>query len=157
MNDIEGILQKFQNISRESLIPVLQEVQDLYGYLPEEIIKKIGTRLNLPVSKIYGLSTFYNQFRFTPKGKYHIKICNGTGCHMNGSGTLLNQLNKILNINGGETSRDGIFSLEVQSCIGACGQGPVIEINGEYHENATKEKLKEIIEYYRHLEEKKYV
>jgi NADH-quinone oxidoreductase E subunit len=157
MIDIEEILQKFPNLSRDMLIPVLQEIQDKYGYLPEDVINKIGKSLDLPASKIYGLTTFYNQFRYAPQGKYHLQICNGTGCHMNGSEYLFDQIVKSLNIQDGETTRDGMFSLEIRSCIGACGQGPVIAVNGEYHENTSKEKFKEIIQYYRHLEEKKYV
>ena len=141
MDKIESLLQKFPNLSRESLIPILQEVQDEFGYLSEDSIKKIGMVLNLPASKIYGLSTFYNQFRFTPKGKYHIQVCHGTCCHMEGAGRILNEITKFLSIQDGETSRDGIFSLEVLSCIGACAQSPVIAVNGEYFEKISKEKI----------------
>jgi NADH-quinone oxidoreductase E subunit len=153
MDKIDSLLENYPNLSREALIPILQEIQDEYGYLSEDAIRKIGTALKLPSSKIYGLSTFYNQFRFTPKGKYHIQVCHGTGCHMEGAGHILSEITKILNIQDGETSRDEILSLEVLSCVGACAQSPVITVNGEYFEKITKEKLKEIIEYYRHLEE----
>ena len=108
IDKIESLLQKFPNPGRESLIPILQEVQDEFGYLSEDAIKKIGTALDLPASKIYGLSTFYNQFRFTPRGKYHIQVCNGTCCHMEGAGRILNEITKMLSIQDGETSRDGI-------------------------------------------------
>ena len=80
--DINLILKEFQNLNRDSLIPILQKVQDVYGYLSEESISKIGRYLDLPTTKVYGLATFYNQFRFTPPGKYHIRVCDGTGCHM---------------------------------------------------------------------------
>jgi NADH-quinone oxidoreductase subunit E len=153
MDKITEILQKFPDLGRESLIPVLQEVQDNYGYLPEEAMNRISRILNLPLSRIYGLSTFYNQFRFTRIGKYHIRICHGTGCHMKGSGKLLEEIIKLIGISDGQTTRDGIFSLELLSCIGACGQSPVISINGEYYEKVTKEKLTEIVRYYRYLEE----
>lgn len=153
MDKIESLLQKYPNLNRESLIPILQEIQNEFGYLSEDAIRKIGVAMDLPASKVYGLSTFYNQFRFTPKGKYHIQVCHGTCCHMEGVCRVLNEITKILSIKDGETSRDGIFSLEVLSCIGACAQSPVIAVNGEYFEKITKEKLKELIKYYRHLEE----
>jgi NADH-quinone oxidoreductase E subunit len=153
MDKIDTLLQKFPNLSRDTLIPILQEIQNEYGYLSEESIRKIGSALDLPVSKIYGLSTFYNQFRFTPKGKYHIQVCHGTCCHMEGAGHILDEITTILNIRDGETSRDGLFSLEVLSCIGACAQSPVVAVNGDYIQKITGDKLKEIIQYYRQQEE----
>jgi NADH-quinone oxidoreductase subunit E len=144
--DIDIILKDFPNINRDSLIPILQKIQDEYGYLSEESIGQIGRYLDLPATKVYGLATFYNQFRFTPPGKYHIKVCDGTGCHLEGSGKLLKEIEKLLKIDDGETSRDGIFSLEVLSCIGACGHAPVISVNGEYHCRLDKTALKELIQ-----------
>jgi NADH-quinone oxidoreductase subunit E len=152
MDEIGVILLKFPDLSRESLIPVLQEIQDHYGYLPEEALYRISDTLNLPLSKIYGLSTFYNQFRFSPIGRFHIKICHGTGCHMDGSGKLLEEIIKLIGISDGQTTRDGLFSLEILSCIGACGQSPIISINGNFYEEVTKARLAEIINHYRHLE-----
>jgi NADH:ubiquinone oxidoreductase subunit E len=145
MEKIDDLLKKFPELSRDNLIPILQATQDAYGYLSEDSLKKIATSLRLPASKIYGLSTFYNQFRFAPPGKYHIRVCHGTTCHMNEAGTILKEIQKVLGINDGETSRDGLFSLEVLSCIGACGQAPVISINGKFHDRLTKEKLKTIL------------
>lgn len=142
---VRGILKEFPNISRDSLIPILQKVQDDFGYLSEESVREISKYLNLPASKVYGLATFYNQFRFTPPGKYHIRVCDGTGCHLEGSGFLLKELEKSLGITDGETSRDGVFSLEVLSCIGACGNAPVISINGKYYSKVDKKRLNEII------------
>lgn len=150
---MDEILNKFPDLSRDNLIPILQATQDEFGYLSEDALKKIGLALKLPVSKIYGLSTFYNQFRFVSLGKYHIRVCNGTTCHMNESGLILNEIEKFLNIHDGETSRDGLFSLEVLSCIGACGQAPVISINGKYYDKLSKAKLKSLIQTYRNLEE----
>lgn len=142
---IRSILKEFPNLSRDSLIPILQKVQDNFGYLSEESVDVISRYLNLPASKVYGLATFYNQFRFTPPGKYHIRVCDGTGCHLEGSGFVLKELEKILNITDGETSRDGLFSLEILSCIGACGEAPVISINDRYYTKVDKKKLKMII------------
>src|SRR6056297_3040210 len=99
---INSILKEFPNINRDSLIPILQKIQDEYGYLSEESINAIGKYLDLPTIKVYGLATFYNQFRFTPPGKYHIRVCDGTGCHLEGSGKTLKEIEKILNIEDGE-------------------------------------------------------
>ncbi len=148
MNDrskIEEIIGSFPDINRDVLIPMLQRIQDENGFIPEEAILKISEYLDLPTSKIYGLATFYNQFRFTPVGKNHICVCNGTGCHLEGSSELLKELQKLLRIGEGQTSRDGLFSLEVLSCVGACSEGPVVVINGRYYNKVTPETLKEII------------
>jgi NADH-quinone oxidoreductase subunit E len=146
MEKMDDLLKKFPELSRDNLIPILQATQDEYGYLSEESLKKISEVLSLPASKIYGLSTFYNQFRFEPLGKFHIRVCHGTTCHMKNAGTMINEIKKILGIQDGETSRDGLFSLEVLSCIGACGQAPVISINGKYFDRLTKEKLKSVLQ-----------
>jgi len=153
MEKMDKILNNFPDLSRDNLIPILQATQDEYGYLSEEALKKIGLALKLPVSKIYGLSTFYNQFRFVSLGKYHLRVCNGTTCHMKEAGQILKEIEKHLNIQDGETSRDGLFSLEVLSCIGACGQAPVISINGKYYDKLNKTKLKTLLQSYRNLEE----
>lgn len=145
---LEDILSRFPNISRDALIPILQEVQDEYGYLSEESIREISSFLSLPDSKVYGLATFYNQFRFSPPGRFHIQLCHGTACHLEGSVNLLKEIGKLLNIKDGETTRDGLFSLEVLSCIGACGQAPVMCINGRYFNKVDKNKLKDIIKTY---------
>ena len=146
---VEEILERFPQIKRNALIPLLQAVQDEFGYISEEAISRIGGHLSLPTSKVYGLATFYNQFSFTPRGFYHVVLCNGTSCHMSGSGELLSELMKLLEIKDGETTRDGLFSLEVQSCIGACGQSPVMAVNGEYHSGISVKEVREIIKQYR--------
>jgi NADH-quinone oxidoreductase subunit E len=146
---IEEILGRFPQIKRNALIPLLQAVQDEFGYISEEAISRIGLHLSLPSSKVYGLATFYNQFTFSPRGYYHVVLCNGSSCHMSGSGELLNEISKVLEIHDGETTRDGLFSLEVQSCIGACGQSPVMAVNGTYHSGITVKEVREIINQYR--------
>jgi NADH-quinone oxidoreductase E subunit len=146
MEKIDELLSSFPDLSRDNLIPVLQATQDEFGYLSEDSLKKIARALKLPASKIYGLSTFYNQFRFEPPGKFHIRVCQGTTCHMKEASHIIKEIEKILGIHDGETSRDGMFSLEVLSCIGACGQAPVISINGRYYEKVNKENLKTILQ-----------
>ena len=150
---IDSIIEKFPDIRQESLIPLLQVIQDTNGYITEDAISKIGKHLNISTSKIYGVASFYNQFRFSPKGKYHIQVCYGTACHVLGASTVLKELEKILKIKDGETTKDGIFSLEVQTCIGGCGQAPVIAINGNFYGKLNLEKLEELINSLKQQEE----
>lgn len=146
---IEEILHRFPQIKRNALIPLLQAMQDEFGYISEEAVASIGTHLSLPTSKVYGLATFYNQFTFSPRGMYHVVLCNGTSCHMGGAGELLKELTKLLEIRDGETTRDGMFSLEVQSCIGACGQSPVLAVNGTYYSGIGVKDVRAIIRQFR--------
>jgi len=147
--DINDIIEKFPNAQRDSLIPMLQEVQERHGYLSREAVVHIGNHLKLPASKIYGVATFYNQFRFQPLGQFHIQVCRGTACHVKGSESVLDSLRRELEIEPGNTTRDGLFSLEVVACIGACGLAPVININGEFHAGVTTQKLTKILNVYR--------
>ena len=143
--DIEPILKKHANAKRDALIPILQEVQEAEGYLSREAVIRIGRHLGLPASKIYGVATFYNQFRFQPKGKYHFMVCRGTACHVKGSLKNLETAMKGLNLKPGQTSRDRLFSLEVVACMGACGLAPVVNVNGEFYAKVTPKKLARII------------
>jgi NADH-quinone oxidoreductase subunit E len=147
-NRIEEILERFPQIKRNALIPLLQAIQNEFGYISETAIARIGDHLSLPTSKVYGLATFYNQFSFSPRGKYHISICNGSSCHMGGAGELLSEITKMLEIKDGETTRDRLFSLEVQSCIGACGQSPVMAINDTYYPGVGIKEVRAIIKQY---------
>lgn len=146
---IDQILKRFPQIKRNALIPLLQAFQDEFGYISETAVSRIGTHLSLPTSKVYGLSTFYNQFSFIPRGEYHITLCKGSSCHMGGAGDLLGEIYKILDIGDGETTRDRLFSLEVQSCLGACGQSPVMAVNGKYYSHVSIKEVRDIIKYYR--------
>lgn len=145
----EEILNKYANADRDSLIPILQEVQDIDGWLSETALTSIGNHLGIPVSKVYGVATFYNQFRFQPQGQNHIQVCRGTACHVLGSATVLEELKRKLKIGVGETTKDGLFSLEIVACIGTCGLAPVININGNFHAGVTTESLDGIIESYK--------
>ena len=142
---IQTILEKYPDAKRDSLIPILQEVQEIEGFLSRESIARIGEHLKLPTSKIYGVATFYNQFRFKANGKYHIQVCRGTACHVKGSARVLEAVKRELKIEAGETTRDGLFSLEVVSCLGACGLSPVITINGEFYAGVKPESIKGIL------------
>jgi NADH-quinone oxidoreductase subunit E len=149
MPTVNTILEKYNDAKRDSLIPLLQEVQELEGFLSESAIVEVGKKLKLSSSKIYGVATFYNQFRFDKPGQYQIQICRGTACHVKGSATVLKALEAELAVEAGQTTRDGLFSLEVVACIGACGLAPVISINGEFFAGVKPEDINGILETYR--------
>jgi len=143
---VDRILAANQGAPRAALIPLLQEIQDLEGYLSQESISRIGRHLGLSAAKVYGVATFYNQFRFAPRGRYHFMLCRGTACHVKGSRRLLEAVTRALGIQPGETSRDRVFSLEVVACMGACGLAPALAVNGEMHARVTPLKLSRIID-----------
>jgi NADH-quinone oxidoreductase subunit E len=147
--DIEPILRAHPNAKRDSLIPILQEVQERLGYLPREAVVRVAQHLGLPASKVYGVATFYNQFRFQARGKHHVQVCRGTACHVKGSAAVLESIKRALGIDAGQTTRDGLFSLEVVACIGACGLAPVIAIDGEFHASQTSDTAKALLDSYR--------
>lgn len=144
--EIEALLTRFPRAGREDLIPLLQDVQEACGFLPHDALVRIGHHLHLPVSKIYGVATFYNQFRFHAPGRFHIQVCRGTACHVKGSAAVLEALKRALGIEPGQTSRDGLFSLEVVACIGACGLAPVISVNGTFHAGVTPDSVRRILQ-----------
>ncbi len=144
--DLSEILNKYPHAKRDALIPIMQEVQEMQGYLSRESVVEIGRYLDLPTSKIYGVATFYNQFRFQPLGKNHVQVCRGTACHVKGSAAILEALQRELEITAGQTTRDGLFSLEVVACIGACGLAPVISINGEFYASLEPDMIKGILD-----------
>lgn len=150
MNDkIREIISEFKGEGRDKLIPVLQKVQNEIGFISKEAVVEIGSLLNLPSSKIYGVATFYNQFRFEPKGKYHILVCRGTACHVKGSADTLEAIERELGIKSGKTTKDGKFSIEVVACLGACGLAPLICVNDEFYANVSRDRVSEIIKSYR--------
>ena len=154
MNAVDAILQKHPRAGRDALIPILQEVQEKEGYLSREAVIRISKHLNLPTTKIFGVATFYNQFRFQPRGKYHFTVCRGTACHVKGSNRVLDMAEKLLKLKPGQTSRDRIFSLETVACMGACGLSPVMNLNGEFYAKVTPQKLVQIIQECRETESK---
>ncbi len=132
-----------------SLMPILQEAQGIYGYLPIEVQTIISNRMNIPMEKIYGIVTFYSQFSLSPKGKYKVSVCMGTACYVKGSGDIFNKLKTILGIEDGECTADGNYSLESCRCIGACGLAPVITINDDVYGKLTADDLDGIISKYK--------
>jgi NADH:ubiquinone oxidoreductase subunit E len=142
MNSVESdqILAKYPEARREYLIQMLQDFQEVNRYVSKEIIQKIGGHLRLPASKIYGVATFYNQFKFNAPGKYHIQVCRGTACHVKGSSDVLDIIARELKINPGQTTRDGMFSLEIVACLGARGLGPGISGYGGIYAGIARKK-----------------
>ncbi len=130
------------------LMPIMQKAQDIYGYLPYEVQKKISDELDVPMEKIYGVATFYSQFNLYPKGQYKISVCLGTACYVKGSGDIYNKLMELLGIAGGECTADGKFSLDACRCIGACGLAPVMMINDDVYGRLTPDELDGILAKY---------
>ena len=143
--DIDSILMKYKQGKREDLIPLLQEIQMDHGYISEEAIVRLGMFLGLSTTKIYGLATFYDQFRFIPSGKIRIKICHGTSCFLNGSQAIISKTKEETGILPGQTTRDGLLSYEIVSCMGGCNNGPVINVNGEYYTHIKPGQVPELI------------
>ena len=131
-----------------ALMPILQQAQEIYGYLPIEVQEIIAKEMDIPLEKIYGVVTFYSQFSLNPKGKYTISVCLGTACYVKGSGDISNKLSEILRIKGGETTPDGKFSLVDCRCIGACGLAPVLTVNEDVYGRLTVDDVADILAKY---------
>lgn len=147
MDKLEEILAKFQGV-KGALIPVLQEAQNAYGYLPKEVIQFIAEKLAIPVSQIYGVVTFYSQFHLNPRGKNIVRVCQGTACHVRGAKAILKALEDNLQIKAGGTTPDLKFTLETVACIGACGLAPVMMVNDDTHGRLTPQIVPELLAKY---------
>ena len=131
-----------------ALMPVLQQAQEIYGYLPIEVQQIISDEMQIPMSKIFGVVTFYSFYSLQPKGKYKISVCLGTACYVKGSGQVYDKLQQVLGIGGGECTPDGKFSLEACRCVGACGLAPVMMINDDVHGRLTPDSVEGILAKY---------
>jgi NADH-quinone oxidoreductase subunit E len=129
----------------EGLVPILQEIQAAFHYLPEEAIQEISRYLQIPESAVYGVSTFYTQFKLIPQGRKIIRVCWGTACHVRGGIKVRAELEKVLGIKAGETTPDGEYTLLTVACIGACALGPSMMIDNEVYAKMTPKKIREII------------
>lgn len=148
VKQIKEICARYKN-EPSPLMIVLTDVQKEYGYIPLEVQEVISAELNIPVSDIYGVVTFYSFFSLKPKGKYIIGVCIGTACYVKGSQNVLDKFAEILNIKTGETSADGLFTLDGLRCIGACGIAPAISINGKVYPKVQLSEVKKIVDEYR--------
>ena len=142
---IEQLFLEYKPI-KDNLIQMLNEIQEHYGYVPMEVQKDLSEFLSVPMAEIYGVVTFYSRFSLKPKGKYNISVCLGTACFVKGSQKLMDRLLERLQIQPGETTEDGKFSIEETRCVGACGLAPVFTVNGEVYGKATVQKLDQVLE-----------
>ncbi|WP_250229487.1 NADH-quinone oxidoreductase subunit NuoE family protein [Anaeropeptidivorans aminofermentans] len=145
--ELDEILARYKDVPG-GIMPVLQETQRIYGYLPYEVQKKISEDMDVKMEEIYGIATFYSQFSLTPKGQYDISVCLGTACYVKGSGDILNEISKLLGIGTDECTADGKFSISSCRCIGCCGLAPVMTVNGEVYGRLEVKDVKGILEKY---------
>lgn len=145
--ETKEILEKYPK-EKDKLIAILNDIQERFGYIPEQAQKETSEYLSIPMAEIYGVITFYSRFTLAPKGKYNISICLGTACFVKGSQNLLDRAKERLKIGPGEVTPDGKFSIDDVRCVGACGLAPVFMVNDEVYGNATVKEFDEIIDKY---------
>ena len=141
------VIAKYKG-QKGALMPIMQEAQEIYGYLPYQVQKIISDETGIPIEKIYGVATFYAQFSMSPKGKYIVSVCLGTACYVKGAGKILEEVEKSLGIGDGECTADGKFSLEVCRCVGACGLAPVMIVAGDVYGKMTPDRVEGILAKY---------
>jgi len=147
MKKIDRIIKKHKK-EEGALVPLLQDVMGEYSYLPEETLKRIAQKLDIPLSRVYGLATFYKSFSLTPQGKHVISVCLGTACHVRGAPRIVEKLERDLGIKAGETTKDLKFTLETVNCLGACALGPLITIDGKYYGHMNSAKMDKVLKEY---------
>ena len=148
LTDTKKIIQRYRN-QKGALIPLLQDIQAVYGYVPVESVELISKELSIYPVKIYGILTFYTQFYLAPRGRHTIKVCQGTACHVMGGKAILDYLSDKLEINEGGTTADGMFSLERVACLGCCGMAPVVVIDGDSYGRCTIQEVNKLLDNYR--------
>ncbi len=132
-----AVIAKYEGVPGKTM-PILQEAQEIYGYLPIEVQKIIAEKTGIPLEEIYGIASFYAQFKLNPSGEVEIAVCLGTACYVKGSGDIIEEFSKLLDLPVGSTSPDGKYSIEATRCIGACGLAPVLTVNGDVYGRLTK-------------------
>lgn len=145
--ELDALIAKSKR-EKGALIPVLQKAQEIYGYLPADVIKRISQGLRIPLARIYGVTTFYAQFRLNPMGRNVLRVCLGTACHVRGGAKVLETIEKELGVKDGGTTEDQRFTLEIVACIGACGLAPTMMINDDVHGRLTPANVAEIFAKY---------
>ena len=152
VKQITEIVNRYKD-EKTPLMMILESIQSEYGYIPLEVQELVSELTGIPVAEIYGVVTFYSFFSLTPKGKYVIGVCLGTACYVKGSQLVMDKFSELLHIKAGQTTEDGLFTLDALRCIGACGIAPAISINGTVQPKVDPGKVKGIIDSYRKLEE----
>jgi NADH-quinone oxidoreductase subunit E len=147
LSKIDPIFQQYGK-ERGALIPVLQEVQAMYGYLPEEALVRVGKTLHIPMSRIYGVATFYSQFYLTPRGRHTVRVCRGTACHVRGGKNVLKAVQQFLGVEENETTPDFTYTFETVACLGACALSPVLLVDKNYYGKLTPAKVDKILRQY---------
>jgi len=145
---LEAVIAEYRG-DKSQLMTVMQKAQAIYGYLPYEVQIMIADGMEIPLEKVYGVSTFYSQFALSPAGKYAVSVCMGTACYVRGAQAVLERICELLGISVGECTEDGLFSIEACRCIGACGLAPVITINEDVYGNVTPEQMEGILDKYK--------
>ena len=145
---IKEIVERYKD-EETPLMMILEAIQEEYGYIPLEVQELVSSLLNIPVAEIYGVVTFYSFFSLTPKGKYVIGVCLGTACYVKGSQLVMDKFSELLKIKPGQTTEDGLFTLDVLRCIGACAVAPAVSINGKVYPQVKVDNVKDIIAEYR--------
>ncbi len=150
MNEVKitGILSKYES-DPSDIISILQDIQEVYSYLPREALKEVSKELNIPLSRILSLATFYRAFSLKPKGKHPVHVCLGTACHVRGAQLVIEKFERELNLKTGETSTDGLFSLDAVRCVGCCGLAPVVQVGEEIHGKITQTKVSGLVKKYK--------
>lgn len=147
LEDVEGVLAKYEH-NESQIISILQEVQVLHNYLPEEVLKYVAERLNLPLARVYGIATFYKTFSLEPRGEHLIKVCLGTACHVRGGPRILETAERVLGIKTDETTADYKFTLKSVNCLGCCALGPVMVVDDEYYGKLPPANVEKILRQY---------
>jgi len=148
---IDRVIERYKG-QEGSMIPILHSIQQKLGYLPEDVQAYIAEKMEVPLSEIYGIVSFYTLFSTQPKGKHKISVCMGTACYVRGAGLILDELEKELGIRVGETTKDGSFTLEACRCLGACGLAPVLTVDGRVHGRLTVDEVDRVIAEYKDKE-----
>lgn len=142
---LEKLLERYKG-RKDILIALLQDIQSEDNWLSEKVLRQVAEKLKVPLIEVYGVATFFKAFSLKPRGRHIVTACVGTACHVRGAPRLVDELQKILKIMPGETTKDKMFTLETVNCLGACALGPVVVIDGVYHDHATKSKVRMLIE-----------
>jgi NADH-quinone oxidoreductase subunit E len=147
LSKIEPVLEKYQG-QNGALIPILQEVQAIYGYLPEKVLTAVSKGLKIPVSRVFGVVTFYAQFYLNPRGRHTVRVCRGTACHVRGGKNVLKAVQHHLGIGENETSEDFKFTFETVACLGACALAPVLLVDKTYYGKLTPARVEQVLKQY---------
>lgn len=145
---LDAILSSVPQTDSCYLVPILQQIQKVYGYLPAQVLHEFCTRSGIAASQVYGVVTFYEQFHLTPQGRHTIKCCRGTACHVKGGSWIINAIERTLGVGSGETTEDMKFTFETVACLGTCFLAPVIMVDNDYYGNLERHQIEDILKKY---------